>query len=275
MKSTIAALSLLLLTPFTAWSQDMVATWQHQESVTLELATRDSNHIRLNISPDNYVLVSGEKVYMVTKSDQQWTVVDMDRLAGLASGLTPSTAQAADERDRYRSSVTDTGRTETVAGYEGTVYVIETKDESGKVVDSTEAVFSKHADVKQVNTAWQAIAVRMATIVGKNTSEAVDQAAREAEKSGYGGVIRIGEMRLKEIRKPDLAASYYDLPAGARVLDIGPLQAGDDPAAQDSENSDFAAEVGQEAGETAKQEVKQNTVDAVKKGVGSVFKKLF
>ena len=275
MKSIIAALSLLLLTPCWAWSGDIVAIWQHQQDATLELATRDANHIRLNIGPDNYVLVAGEKVYMVTKSDQQWTVMDMDQLAGLASGLGTSKVPAAEEMDRFRTSVTDTGRTETIAGYQGTVYVIETKDESGKVIDSTEAVFSKHADVKQVNAAWQAIAVRMATIVGKNTSEAVDKATWEAEKSGYGGVLRIGEMQLKEIRKPSLAAAYFELPEGARMMDMGSFQAGDGQGAGAATDSNFAKEVGQEAGETAKQEVKQNTVDAVKKGVGSVFKKLF
>jgi hypothetical protein len=275
MKSIIAALSLLLLTPFSAWSEDIVATWQHQQDVTMELATRDANHIRLNIGPDNYVLVAGEKVYMVTKSGQEWTVMDMDQLAGLASGLTTPAAPAAEEKDRYRSSVTETGRTETIAGYKGTVYVIETKDKSGKVIDSTEAVFSKHADVRQVNAAWQAIAVRMATIVGKDTSQAVDQATREAEKSGYGGVLRIGEMQLKEIRKPTLEAAYFELPEGARMMDMGSFQPGKDQGADATKDSDFAKEVGQEAGETAKQEVKQNTVDAVKKGVGNVFKKLF
>lgn len=275
MKHIITSLLVLVLAPFTAWSGDIVATWNHKDDVTMELATRDENHIRMNISADNYVLVAGQKVYMVTKSDGQWNVMDMDQLSGLASAFGASSTQTDNKTDSYKTSIKKAGRSETVAGYKGSVYVITTKDEKGKTVDTTEAVFSKHKDIKKINDAWQAIAIRMGNILGQDTSEAVDKASKEAEISGYGGMLRIGEMKLSKVDKPNLEASYYDLPKGAKMVDIGSIKSGDDGAGSSEEGSDFGKEMGDAAEDAAKDAVKKNTVDEIKKGVGGMFKKLF
>jgi hypothetical protein len=270
MKHMLAALLVLVITPLTAWSGDIVATWKHNDDVTMELATRDTDHIRMNLSADNYVLASGKKVYMVTKDDDQWNVMDMDQLSGLTKGLGKTFSQTDDNTQDYQSNIRKTDRTETIAGYKGNVYVIETKDGTGKIIDSTEAVFCTHEDIEEINNAWQAIALRMVNVLGASTSEEIEKAAREAKSSGYGGVLRIGEMKLKSVEKPSLRASYYELPKDAKMVDIGPLKS--DGAEADS---NFAKEMGEEAQKTATDAVKDNTMDEIKKGVGSMFKKLF
>jgi hypothetical protein len=268
-------LFVLLLMPLSAWSQDLVATWQHKGQTSLVLAVRDDNHIRMNISDDNYALVADAKIYMITKSDDQWNAMDMDQLSGLASGLQRMQGAAVETGPDYRTRIKTTGRTERVAGYNGTVYSIETTDASGRVIDTTEAVFCDHADIKRINRAWQTIAMRMATILGQDTAHAIANAAGEAESSGVGGVLRIGEMKLNKVEKPALEASYFDLPPNARLVNVGTLPPQDSADTASEGDPRLAEEVAREAGQTAQDEVKRQTIDEVKKGVGNVFKKLF
>jgi hypothetical protein len=275
MKRAIIALLILLLMPLSAWSQDIVATWQ-QEGHTMKLAMRDENHIRMDTTGDNYMLVSGQKVYMVSRQGDGWSVMDMDQLAGMMSRFGAQPKNIDRDADRYHSSFKKTGRTETVAGYKGTVYIAETRDESGKLVDSSEVVFSGDKDIKRVNKAWLTLAMRMGTIIGQQTSREIEEASQKAATAGYGGVLRIGKMTLTKVEKPSLKASYYELPAGAEKMDMmaSPnMDTGNDSQAQESSN--FVKDLGKDAGSAAQDEVKQNTVDEVKKGVGGLFKKLF
>lgn len=275
MKRIAIALSLMLMMPFCAWSEDIVATWQHQGGNTMKLAMRDENRIRMDTGENAYMLVSGKKVYMVTGQAGDWTVMDMDQLSGVMSKFGAQVGNTAQAADDYQSTFKKTGRSETIAGYKGTVYVVETKDAAGKLIDSSEIVFSKHKDIRQVNKAWMAIATRLGSILGGKSSLALDQASKKAEMEGYGGILRVGEMKLTRVEKPSLSAAYYELPKGARMTDIDPGMSGGKPAAGGEADSTFVKDLGDEAGNAAQEEVKQNTIDEVKKGVGGIFKKLF
>jgi hypothetical protein len=253
-----------------------VATWQQKGDTTLKIAMRDENHIRMDTGEGNYMLVSGEKVYMVTRSEGETNVMDMDQLAGLMSRFGATATGAGGASEHYQSSFKKAGRTETVAGYKGTVYISETKDESGQVIDQSEVVFSKHKDIQRANKAWRTIAMRMGSIIGKDTSLAVDQATEKAEMSGYGGLLRIDEMKLTGVEKPTLSAAYYELPQNAKMTDMpSPTTAGAGQGSETADDSNFVKELGADTGEAAKEEVKNNTIDKVKKGIGGVFKKLF
>ena len=275
MKRILIALCVLLVMPLSAWSDDIVATWQQKGDTTLKIAMRDENRIRMDTGEGNYMLVSGEKVYMVTRSDGETNVTDMDQLAGLMSRFGATATGVGGASKRYQSSFKKAGRTETVAGYKGTVYISETKDESGQVIDESEVVFSKHKDIQRANKAWRTIAMRMGSILGKDTSLAVDQATEKAEMSGYGGILRINEMKLTGIEKPALSAAYYELPQGAKMTDMHSPTAAGAGKGEAADDSNFVKELGTDTSEAAKEEVKQNTIDEVKKGIGGMFKKLF
>jgi hypothetical protein len=275
MKRILTALCLLLVIPLSAWSEDIVATWRHQNGNTMKLAMRDANHVRMDTGKDNYLLVNGEKEYMVSRQDGQWTAMDMDQLAGMMSRFGIQAGTTGQEANRYQSSFKDTGRTETVAGYKGSVYVAETKDEAGELIDRSEIVFSKHKDVELASKAWMSIATRLGNVVGLQTSQAIEKATKQAETSGYGGMLRVGEMTLVSIEKPSLSTTHFDLPEFVEVMEMDnrPTQGGDTSNADDSPN--FAKELGEEAGNAAQDEVKENTIDEVRKGVDGLFKKLF
>lgn len=278
MKRSVIILSLVLVMPFSAWAEDIVATWQHKGNNTMTLSMRDTERIRMDTGADNYMLVSGEKVYMVTGQDGKWTVMDMDQLAGMMSRFGAQPGAASQDGDQYQSTFKNTGRTETIAGYKGSVYLAETKDGSGKVIDSSEVVFSKNKDVERASRAWMTLAMRMGNIIGKDTSVAVDRATKQAEMSGYGGMLRIDEMTLVSIEKPSLSAAYYELPKDAEKMDMGSLPGGEAGTAgtgSSGDDSNFAKDLGKEAGDAAQDEVKQNTIEEVRKGIGGLFKKVF
>lgn len=275
MKRILTALFVSLLMPLSAWSDDIVATWQFKGDMTMKMAMRDENHIRMDTGEGNYMLVSGEKVYMVTQSEGETNVMDMDQLAGLMSRFGATATDAGDASERYQSSFKKAGRTETIAGYKGTVYLSETKDESGEMIDKSEVVFSEHKDIQRINKAWRTFAMRMGSIIGKDTSLAVAQATEKAEMSGYGGILRIEEMRLTSVEKPTLSATYYELPHGAKMTDMGSPPSTGAGKGEPEGGSNFVKDLGTDAGEAAQEEVKQNTIEEVKKGIGGMFKKLF
>ena len=82
-------------------------------------------------------------------------------------------------------------------------------------------------------------------------------------------------MRLTGIEKPSLKTAHFELPPGAKMTDMGALSSGGAAKDQSSGDSNFIKDLGAGAGDAAKDEVKQNTLDEVKKGVGGMFKKLF
>jgi hypothetical protein len=277
MKRIIVALCLLLLMPLSAWSDDIVATWQNGDGNPMKLAMRDENHIRMDMGTDSYMLLSGQKVYTVSRQDSQWNVMDMGQLASAMKRYGTLPAAMNQKENHYQTDFRRTGRTETIAGYKGSVYVVETKDASGRVINSGEVVFSKNKDIKRINKAWLVLASRARDMIGLKAPKDVAAATQKAEKSGYGGALRIDDLKLVKVEKPTLSASYFELPAGAKMKDVmaAPATNGAKSDQGQSDNSNYATDLGKKAGNAAQEEVQQDTVDQVKKGVGDLFKKLF
>ena len=97
---------------------------------------------------------------------------------------------------------------------------------------------------------------------------------------GYGGVLRIDNMKLVSIEKPSLSAAYYELPKGAQPMEMGStypsgMQAEPSDPSGAKEDATFAKDLGKEASDAAQDEVKENTIEEVRKGIGGLFKKVF
>ena len=56
---------------------------------------------------------------------------------------------------------------------------------------------------------------------------------------------------------------------------LSPTAAGAGQEGEAADDSNFVKELGTATGEAAQEEVKNNTIDEVKKGIGGIFKKLF
>jgi hypothetical protein len=208
---------------------DIAATYKYKDGNTTTVVTRDNQHVRMNVSPTNYMLLQKETIYSVSKEDDgKWMVMDMSQMkamsaGGLASlmagGKTPMAAQKKDYTAKYEK----TGKKEQIAGYSGDVYNVKVM-EGGKLVRQDEMVLCSHDDLKKVNEAWAIIASKMGTIMGEKTAGSLEKALKEARTAGYGGMLRYGdEMKLESLKKQSLDNSTYQIPPDAQIVNIGAM----------------------------------------------------
>ncbi len=253
---------------------DLVSTWKEAGGGAMTLAVRDATLIRMDSAPNNYMLLTGKKVYVVTKEDGQWTAMDMDQMSGLMKMF--GGGGAASHGD-MKTTYTKTGRSETVAGYKGAVYTVETRDGAGKIVDKGEVVFSKSKDIVRINEAWMSFASAMGRIAGPELSRQLDAAAKQAYQSGYGGILRVdNDLELVSVKKEAMDDAYFELPDGVAMNGV-PERPQD--AASDGEDSnavsDAAKGTAKEIGDAAADESKSATVEEVREEVRGFFNKIF
>lgn len=260
MRSMLAILAFLAATASTGWA-DIVGTWKTGGNESLKISYRDDNHIRMDTGPDSYMLISGSKAYMLTRSRGKWQAHDLDEMAAMMQmfgkgALDPKAIAESEPR------LESTGRTETIAGFKGEVYRAMYKDASGRD-HWTEVVLSDHPDVKKLNQGWSGLVSRMAQMLGKDTAEALKQATKAAQEQGLGGMLRSGDdMILQSLEKPSLSASHYELPRGVEFVSMpdmgaGAAQRSGTEAAGKGYGKDIASEAGSEVADTAKGTAKE------------------
>ncbi|MEF2230338.1 MAG: hypothetical protein V3571_05370 [Pseudodesulfovibrio sp.] len=243
--------------PLWGWAaSDVIATYSSADGGMVTLCTRDASHVRMDTSPGSYMLLSGDKVYAVSRDDDgAWQVLDMDAMRQSGGVMSLFGGGGASGYDvRYEK----TGRTEKVAGYSGAVYTAVTY-EDGKVVGREEVVLGAQAEIRKLTDGWTAMAARMNTM-----SRSFCDSMKEAGKTGYGGLLRYGDqMRLSRLQVKKLDNAYYELPRGAQPVRAGQAGQGQDDAGL----SDDAKEIGRDA--------KDATKDEIKEGVRSVISNIF
>ncbi len=261
-------LFLVLLLPVSSLAADILATWQDGQGNLLKVAHRDDTHIRMDTQPDSYMLLSGDKVYIVTRDEGEWQVVDLDQMSGMMAMLGKDAAPAVAD---YNTSMKKTGRTEKIASYKGTVYVVEVRDASQQLVDKAEIVFSGNNDVKRASQAMTTLSAEMAGKMGGGVSQEMSAAMRQAEDHNYGGVLRYGaDMTLVNLEKGALPADYFQLPQGAGQIDVG-----GQPATQTQKKGGFLGTLLGDSESAAKDETRSSTVEEVREGVRGMFNNLF
>jgi hypothetical protein len=257
MRKLIFLMCLFVALPICAQAgSDIIATYKYSDGSMVTLCTRDSKHVRMDTSPTSYMLLSGNKVYSVSRDDNGiWHAMDMDQIKGMGSSFT-SMFGGGDEPTEYDVRYEKTGKTEKIAGYTGTVYNA-VVFENGKVTSRDEVVMSTHSNIKKLTKGWMAMASRMT-----NMNQSFDDSLEEASKMGYGGMLRYGkDMRLSNLKVKNLKSSYYKLPSGTQQT-----QAQRPPKQQDSNDmglSNDAKEIGQDAKQATKDEIKSGSRDTI------------
>lgn len=252
MRRIVLLLCLVLAVPMAALAaSDIVATYKYADGTMVTLCTRDAQHVRMDTSPTAYTLLSNGKVYSVNCDSGQCQVYDLDAMSsGMAGGLT-SMFGGGSEPD-YEVRYEKTGKSESIAGYKGTVYNA-VVFEDGKVVRRDEMVLSTHSNIKKITDAWMAMADALTQSMGRSFQDSLD----EAKKMGYGGILRYGnEMRLAKLSVRNLDASYYKLPAKAQQVRM------QQPQQQDNDMG-----LGDDAKETTKDEIK----GSIRNAIGDLF----
>jgi len=272
-KCTICCLLFFFLTSV-AWA-DTIATYKYQDGSMMTLVTKDINHVRMDTSPTAYMLLLKDKVYSVSQDDDgQWNVMDMEKAAAAASSMGSLFGGASKAgAQKIKIHYEKTGKKETVAGYTGRIYMMETR-ENGQLTEKEEVVLCDHSDLKKTNEAWMAISTRMGKMMGGSLSDSLNDAAMEAKDSGYGGMLRYGQkLWLEKIEKHSLSEAYYQLPTGAKRIEMGNM-----PQISDQSQSQTGKVLKQDSmdvGAAAHQEAKDATIGEVKEGVRNMFKSLF
>lgn len=198
---------------------DIVGTYvatEGKERQTMTLSYKDDRHIRMDIGAQAYMLVSGEKAYLVTRDGGETVVMDLDTMPKMAMP-----GQKPDAKED-KTSIRKTGKKETVAGITGEVYEILSGGERHEVVLSTD----KRAQA--LNKAFMALGKRMAQGLGAGMSAQLDLAAREAQKHGYGGLLRADQsFVLQSLEEKSKPAGFYELPKGSKPVEMPPMPAFD------------------------------------------------
>lgn len=261
MRRIVLLLCLVLAMPAAALAaSDIVATYKYADGTMVTLCTRDAQHVRMDTSPTAYTLLSNGKVYSVNCDSGPCQVYDLGAMtAGMAGGLTSMFGGGSEPE--YEVRYEKTGKIETIAGYKGTVYNA-VVFEDGKVVRRDEMVLSTHSNIKKITDAWMAMADALTQSMGQSFQDSLD----EAKKMGYGGILRYGnEMRLAKLSVRNLDAAYYKLPADAQQARM------QQPAQQEDNDmglGDDAKEIGADAKETTKDEIK----GSIRNAIGDLFK---
>lgn len=215
------ALAVALAACSAAALADTVGTYttgdaQHPQDMTISY--KDDQHIRMDVGQGNYLLVTGSKAYMVSGAGGRTTVIDMDTMPKFAMPATKPVNTA-------NFKITKTSRTETIAGLRGDVYEVTYDNQKH------ESVLSPDKRALGLNKAFLALAKRMGQSLGADTAAQIELATREAQKHGYGGLLRSDRnMVLKSVAEKAMPASHYQLPAGATPMQI-PKMPQVDPAA--------------------------------------------
>ena len=254
MRQVLLFICLSLVLPGSALAaSDIVATYKYSDGNMITLVTRDKDHVRMDTSPTSYMLLSGGKVYSVNCEDGQCQAMDM---GAMMNGSLGSMFGGGNDETDYEVRYEKTGRTETLAGYKGTVYEAVTF-ENGKVVSRDEMVLSTHSNIKKLTEGWIAMAEVMTRSMGDSFEDSLD----EARKMGYGGVLRVGnEMRLHNLSVKNLSSSYYKLPSSTQQVQPQqmPQQSGNDMGLEDD-----AKDIGYDAKDATKEEIKGGIRDAI------------
>lgn len=252
----------------------------YASSVTYETETGETamsfefgNDIaRMNAGEDNYVLVSEDEQYMVSRTEEGWQVLE---IGSMTKALVSFASQYADQMTGATEAgeLEPTGRTERVAGIEGEVYRYYDEAEKKEV----EVVLTKDRDVVEVTRAMMAT---LASLFGE------EKARAQSQQAFWGKGLLLSrsedsEFRLASVSDKAVPKSRFELPAEPTKIgfDLSNLfgQANSEPAPEaateaQEQNGNTAEEISEDADELNKA---LKSVTGLGESAAKVWGKLF
>lgn len=205
------ALAVACMTPALVWAGGTavmeVTDGTDRQQVTYEF---DGSNVRMSLpeGAEGYALIRGETPYMVMTGDQLM-VMDLSQAMKMLGGMV-KVPEGPAEMDGF-VSLKDTGRSETVAGVGGKVYLA-TYTEDGQQ-KTAEMVLSSDRRAREFTNAMMGFARSMVKAGGRSMPEGSTELERQMA-AGELGILRMGtEMRLTRLDGNTPAASRFELPA--------------------------------------------------------------
>lgn len=286
MHAAPAALALALALPAAAGT----ATIASSDGETMTFEYRDDALLRVGVEESSYMLVRDNTLYIVSNEGGEPMVIDASSMMKGFSGMVQQAAPSATTAEFV--SLEKTGRSETVAGIKGEVYMLTTRQDGE---ESTQEVVMSDDE--------RAIEFRDALfIMGHAAMEAFGEyQLRDDNKDVQKqladmnlGVLRVGqEMTVKEISSDSIAAARFELPAepmdmqglGAMMGAMGESSGQDGGADGEKSGGLFSGMMDALGGKADRQadrteqkvdnKVDREADNAVDKAVDKVFGKLF
>ena len=198
---------------------------------TMVIEYRDNHTLRMDFpnqqQGESYMLIKDNKVYTVTNINNSPMVMDlgaMSKMAAAFGGDDDGQDQATGPLNYEVLDMKATGKTETVAGIKGTVYMVTAKDVRG--THSEEIVFSSDPKVRAYSDAWREAGKTMQQVLVKD-QESDNDLNHFMEKNKLG-LLRYGkEYRVVSIDISKPTADRFTLPAAPMAMpDFGSMFGG-------------------------------------------------
>jgi hypothetical protein len=247
-------------------------------SMKFEYAGTDK--LRINMADGaNYMVVKENQIYVVADNEGQIMVFNMNQamsmFGGMASSATPQTVEGK------LLSLKATGRSETVAGIKGEVYMARFIDHEGEE-RTTDMVLARDPRAVDLQRAMFGMVTSMAKSSGKETKGADEMQQKLMDMNM--GVLRYGEdMWVTTISDRKIDDARFVLPAEPTDMSaLGGIFGGGGGGNEGGFMSGIMGALGGKAerqedrvGNKAEQEVDKQTDNAVDNALNKAFGKLF
>ncbi len=211
---------LLAFLPLSLWAE-VTGVYEIADGQTMELSYKDGDHMRMSMPGGQFMLVDGDKTYMVRQQNGQWVAMDMAAMGQMMQQMRQQSGQQSPQAQQGSSDAEfrDAGRTETIAGYEGTVYEVTANGETNEIV------LSDHEDIVSLSRGWVQFTGNMTKQMGAMNEQMQEDLISKSDIDKRGGILRVGDdMRVKSISTDSKGSDYYELPEGTKVQDMSNMR---------------------------------------------------
>ena len=202
---------------------DLRAIWAMQANNSMTMEYRNKDTFRINVGDYSYILMSEGKGYTVAKEGDEWVATSIDSIRRMMeqSGIGDLLKQPQMESHEHEDlipTLTKTGRTETVAGITGEVYLLH-PDKNNKKEKPLELVFSNDPRLRRIQEAHIQLSKAWGT-EGHRQDGALTSLMQRYDQNGPGGaLLRYADiMRLESLEEVDLKDSRFTVP---RIAEMG------------------------------------------------------
>lgn len=266
-----------------AWAGSAtLETGQGADRQSVQIEYRDAQ-VRMLVpgQAGSAMLLRDGKAYMITPE----AVMDLSGVGRMFASSLQAPAIAPRDLSRFQG-LDATGRSETLAGAKGEVFVLRYLDEQGQE-RREEIVLSKDRRAQELAVSLEHMGTTLAQAMGAQTDPQDAAQAELRAKLGARGVLRYGEHFRIAAFGPDPAASAFELPAAPQQVQmpsleaLGAASAAGEPAAQGAGGvlgkifGDKAQRQQQRVEQRSEAEVDQATDQAVDNVLDKAFDKLF
>lgn len=205
-----ALLAVLVLGSGPVWAVEALVGLYTVGEVEAEVAMTDNGVIRAHVLENGR---PAESWFMLIENGQRWLVVEHGGVPHAFDGVAMVAVSAPPILDKI--IITPAWYKITIAGYAGTVYLI---DDMG---DSMELVVSADADVARLSPGitylFQDMQLLMFDFVG-GAGAILEQLNHKRDQPW--GLLGFEEIRLQEISRRDVPEAYFKLPDNVKIVDV-------------------------------------------------------